>query len=164
MLIVPLKGDKIETKDGVSFTVLSYTNYREKGPAVFVEHTAGVPSDAVYFFDILKINGKTVEYVTGSKVFKSAGEIKRKIHLPQIGDTITYKDKNGNLTAKVKGLKLHKRDELSKGLFVVGQNEEQDEKIYIRISSIVDIDRDIGSNWFSRDKFISYYSDYIGIK
>ena len=56
MLIVPLLGDKITTKDGVTFTVLSYTNYKSGGPAVYVEHTPLVPSDAVYFFDIVRIN------------------------------------------------------------------------------------------------------------
>ena len=78
MLIVPLKGDKIETKDGVSFQVLSYTNYRDKGPAVYVEHTPSVPSDAVYFFDIGKINGKSVELLNGPKVFRSLGPLKRR--------------------------------------------------------------------------------------
>lgn len=163
MFVVPLKGDKIETKDGVEFTVLSYTNYREKGPAVLVEHTAGVPSDAVYFFDILKINSKTVEYVHGSKIFKVTAEIKRKIQLPQVGDIVTYKDRSGTATLKVKGLKLHKRDQLSKGMFVLGESEDVSDKIEVRIASIIDIERDIGSNMFSRDKFRAYYSDYIGI-
>ncbi len=162
MFVVPVKGDKIETKEGVQFTVLSFTNYREKGPAVFVEHTAGVPSDAVYFFDILKINGKTVEFVPGSKVFKTTGEIRRKVQLPQLGDHVTYKDKNGRGTMKVKGLKLHKRDELSKGLFVVGEGEDSEDKLTIRIANIIDIERDIGNDLFSRDRFLTYYSDYKG--
>lgn len=162
MFVLPIRGDKIETKDGVQFTVLSYTNYREKGPAVFVEHTTGVPSDAVYFFDILKLNGKAVEYVPGAKVFKAAGEIKRKIQLPQVGDVVTYKERDGQGTIKVKSLKLHKRDELSKGLFVVGAVEDSDEKEMVRIASIIDIERDIGNDMFSRDRFLSYYSDYRG--
>ena len=162
MFVVPVKGDKIETKDGVSFTVLSFTNYREKGPAVYVEHTAGIPSDAVYFFDINKINGKIVEFVPGAKVFRAAGEIKRKLQLPQISDTVTFKDKNGAQTMKVTGLKLHKRGELAKGLFVVGQKEDSEDKQMVRIAQIVDLDRDIGNDLFSRDKFLSYYSDYTG--
>lgn len=162
MFVLPLKGDKIETKEGVTFTVLSYTNYRDKGPAVFVEHTAGVPSDAVYFFDILKINGKSVEFIPGSKVFKTAGEIKRKFQLPQVGDIVTYKDKDGRGTLKVKGLKLHKKDELAKGLFVVGEEEESDERSMVRLAHIIDIDRDIGNDLFSRDRFLAYYSDYKG--
>lgn len=162
MFVVPLKGDKIETKDGVTFTVLSFTNYREKGPAVFVEHTAGVPSDAVYFFDILKLNGKTVEYVPGSKMLKAAGEITRKISLPQVSDIVSYRDKTGSGSLKVKGLKLHRKGELSKGMFVTGHNEERDENVTIRLANIIDIERDIGSSTFSRDRFLATYSDYKG--
>lgn len=162
MFVVPLKGDKIETRDGVNFTVLSFTNYRDKGPAVYVEHTAGVPSDAVYFFDIIKINGKMVELVAGSKVFKSSGEIKRKFHLPQNSDIVTFKDNNGTQTLKVTGLKLHKRNELAKGMFVVGQSEDSEEKQQVRLAQIIDIERDIGNDMFSRDRFLAYYSDYKG--
>lgn len=162
MFVVPLKGDKVETKDGITFTVLSFTNYRDKGPAVYVEHTAGVPSDAVYFFDIIKINEKSVEYVPGSKVFKATGEIKRRYQLPQVADIVTFKDKVGTKTAKVIGLKLHRRNELAKGLFVVCQVEDADEKLNVRLSQIVDIERDIGTDFFSRDRFLSYYSDYKG--
>lgn len=162
MFVVPLKGDKIETKDGITFTVLSFTNYRDKGPAVYVEHTAGVPSDAVYFFDIIKLNGKTVEFVPGAKVFKTAGEIKRRYHLPQVSDVVTFKDKNGAATIKVTGLKLHRRNELAKGLFVVGHSDDSDEKQMVRLAQIIDIERDIGNDLFSKDKFLAYYSDYRG--
>jgi hypothetical protein len=162
MFAVPLKGDKIETKDGVTFTVLSFSNYRPKGPAVYVEHTAGVPSDAVYFFDISKINGKTVEFVTGAKVFKTTGELKRKWQLPQLNDTLTAKLKDGNRVITVTGLKLHKRDELAKGLLVIGNEKDSEEKLEVRLSQIVDLERDIGNDMFSRDKFLSYYKDYKG--
>lgn len=162
MFVVPLKGDKVETKDGITFTVLSYTNYRDKGPAVYVEHTAGVPSDAVYFFDIIKLNGKTVEYVPGAKVFRSTGEITRRYHLPQVSDAVTYKDKSGTKTMKVTGLKLHRRNDLAKGLLVVGTVEDSDQSETIRLPQIIDIERDIGSDLFSRDRFLSYYSDYKG--
>lgn len=161
MFVVPIKGDKIETTDGKVFTVLSYTNYREKGPAVFVEHASGEPADAIYFADIVKIGGKSVELIP-SKIFKAAGEIKRKYHLPQIGDVVSFKDKNGRASMKVKGLKLHKRDDLSKGLFVTGEREDSDEKLTVRIVNINDIDRSIGSDMFSLDRFLSYYSDYLG--
>lgn len=162
MIVVPLKGDTIETKDGVTFKVLSYTNYRDKGPAVYVEHTPSVPSDAVYFFDIIKINGKTVDYLTGPKVFKSTGEIKRKFHLPQPNDVVTFKAKEGNKVVKVSGLKLHKRDELAKGLLIMGEEDGNEEKLSVRINQIIDIERDIGNDLFSRDKFVSYYADYKG--
>lgn len=162
MLLVPLKGDKVETKDGVVFTVLSYTNYREKGPAVYVEHTTGVPSDAVYFFDIAKVNGKAVQYVPGAKVFKSIGELKRRYHLPQVDDVVTYKDKMGTQVLKVTGLKLHRRNDLAKGMFVTGKQEGSDDTVTVRLKQVIDIERDIGNDLFSRDRFMAYYGDYVG--
>lgn len=162
MLIVPLKGDTIETKDGVSFNVLSYTNYRDKGPAVYVEHTPQVPSDAVYFFDIAKINGVTVEYVTGSKVFKSLGRIKRKWQLPQPSDVITFRSPEGAKDVTVSSLKLHKRGELAKGLLIACNDKETDDKYFLRLDQIIDLKRDIGNDLFSRDRFLAYYNDYRG--
>lgn len=162
MLVVPIKGDKIETKDGVEFTVLSFTNYRDKGPAVYVEHTPSVPSDAVYFFDINKINGKTVDYVPGSKVFRSAGELKRKFQLPQLNDVVTVRGKDGSKDIIVTGLKAHKKGELAKGLMVVGHEQDSEDKVFVRLDQITDVKRDIGNDMFSRDRFLSYYDDYRG--
>lgn len=162
MLIVPLRGDKIETKDGVSFNVLSYTNYRDRGPAVYVEHTPAVPSDAVYFFDIQKINGKTVEYMPGPKIFRSLGPAKRRWQLPQPNDTITWRAPGSSAQATVKSYKLHKRGELSKGLLIVGEDTDAQEQVFIRLDQIIDVTRDIGNDMFSRDKFLAYYSDYRG--
>lgn len=162
MLVVPLRGDKIENKDGIVFTVMSYTNYRDKGPAVYVEHTPGIPSDAVYFFDIIKINEKTVEYVPGSKVFKAMGSIRRKLHLPQPNDTITFKSETGSVDCKVTGLRLHKRSDLAKGLLVVCEQPDSEEKSYVRLDQLISLERDIGNDMFSKDKFLSYYDDYRG--
>jgi len=164
MLVVPLKGDKIETRDGVSFTVLSYTNYRDKGPAVYVEHTPAVPSDAVYFFDISKINGKPVEFIKGAKVFKALGPIKRKWQLPQPNDIVTYRGQGGSSEAVVKSLKLHKRGDLAKGLVIMGIDRDTDEQVMIRLAQVIDLKRDIGNDLFSRDKFLAYYADYQGAR
>lgn len=162
MIIVPVKGDKIVTKDGVSFTVMSYTNYRDKGPAVYVEHTPEVPSDAVYFFDIARINNVHVEYMSGPKVFRSGGKVKRRVHLPQATDRITAKIGGETKEFTVTGYKLHKRGDLAKGLLMVSTDDETKEKVFIRLSSIIDIERDIGNDLFSRDRFLSYYKDYTG--
>jgi hypothetical protein len=164
MLVIPLKGDKIETKDGVSFEVLSYTNYRDRGPAVYVQHTPAVPSDAVYFFDIAKINGKTVEYLKGPKIFRSLGPLSRKYQLPQPNDTVTWRSPDGSADATVKGYKLHKKGDLSKGLMVVAMDTGAQEQVLIRLDHIIDVKRDIGNDLFSRDKFLKYYSDYRGAK
>jgi hypothetical protein len=162
MLVVPLKGDTVETKDGVTFSVLSYTNYRDKGPAVYVQHTPAVPSDAVYFFDIIKINGKTVEFLKGPKVFRSIGPIPRKYQLPQPSDTVTWRSPSGSADATVKSYKLHKKGELAKGLMIVAMDTDAQEQVFIRLDQIIDLKRDIGNDLFSRDKFLKYYSDYRG--
>jgi len=163
MLVLPIGGDTIETKDGIKFTVLSYTNYRERGPAVYVEHTKDVPSDAVYFFDIAKINGMTVEYLKSQKVFKSLGKISRKIQLPQPADTITYRGDDGSVDVEVVSLRLHKKGQLSRGLQVECVNDAK-ETVFLRLDQIVDLRRDIGNDMFSRDKFLSLYDDYRGSK
>jgi hypothetical protein len=162
MLVVPLKGDTIETKDGVSFKVLSYTNYRDKGPAVYVEHTPAVPSDAVYFFDIAKINGKSVEFMSGPKVFRSLGPLKRKFQLPQQNDKVTWRASGVTQDVTVKSLKLHKRGELAKGLQIVAEDPETQERVMVRLDQIIDLERDIGNDLFSRDRFLAYYADYRG--
>lgn len=162
MLVIPLKGDTVETKDGVTFQVLSYTNYRDKGPAVYVQHTPSVPSDAVYFFDITKINGKTVEFLKGPKIFRSLGPLSRKYQLPQPNDTITWRSPGGSADAIVKSYKLHKKGELSKGLLIVAMDTDAQEQVLIRLDQIIDLKRDIGNDLFSRDKFLKYYSDYRG--
>jgi hypothetical protein len=162
MLVVPLKNDAIETKDGVSFKVLSFSNYRDRGPAVYVEHTPSVPSDAVYFFDIHKINGKSVEYLAGPKVFRSLGPLKRKFQLPQPADIVTYRSPAGSLNAVVKGLKLHKRGALAKGLLIVGEDQDSQEQVLISLRQVIDLKRDIGNDLFSRDRFLLYYKEYAG--
>jgi hypothetical protein len=164
MLIVPLKNDKIETRDGVSFKVLSYTNYRDKGPAVYVEHTPSIPSDAVYFFDIGKINGKSVEFQKGDKIFRSLGPLDRKVQLPQPNDTVSWRSPTGLQEIVVKSLRLHKRGELAKGLLIVGEDKDTQDKVFVRLTQIIDIKRDIGNDLFSREKLLSYYSDYSGSK
>ena len=164
MLVVPLKGDQIETKEGISFKVLSYTNYRDRGPAVYVQHTPEVPSDAVYFFDIQKINGKTVEYMSGPKIFRSLGPLKRRFQLPQPNDTITWRGNGGTSEVEVKALKLHKKGDLAKGLLIQCEDPDSQEKVFVRLNQIIDLKRDIGNDLFSRDKFLAYYNDYRGSK
>lgn len=161
MIVVPIKGDKIVTKEGITFTVLSYTNYRDKGPAVYVEHTPSIPSDAVYFFDIVRINGVHVEYMAGSKVFKSAGNIKRKVHLPQITDKVIVKNDGSVSEYSVVGYKLHKKGDLAKGLLIVATDDTK-EKMFIKLNAIVDVERDIGNDLFSKERFLRYYQDYTG--
>jgi len=162
-LTVPLKGDSISTKEGTEYKVISYTNYRSLGPAVHVEHTEDVPSEPAYFSDIAKINGVHVEFVPGQKVFKSNVALKRKFQLPQAGDKITFKDDGTVRTAEVKSLKLHKKSDLAKGL-LVKCSDEDDTDYLVRLDDIMDIDREIGNDLFSKDAFLKFYDDYRGHK
>lgn len=164
-LTVPLAGDSITTKDGVEYKVISYTNYRSLGPAVHVEHTEDVPSEPAYFNDIAKINSVHVDFVPGQKVFKSAVALKRKYQLPQIGDKITFKKDGKVVTAEVKSLKLHKKSDLSKDLakgLMVKCTGDNDTEYLVRLDDMIDIDRQIGNDIFSKDAFLRLYDDYRG--
>ena len=162
MLVVPLKGDTIVTKDGGRFKVLSYTNFKTKGPGVYVDHGFKRSKLVIYFFDIEKINGVKVEYNTSMKIFKAFGIVKRKIHLPQENDTIVAEVKfDGELHKienKVKKLKLHQRGMLGYGLLIYVEDRDDP----IRLKNIVDIDRAISESSFDRDKFLSIYEEYMG--
>lgn len=152
MLVVPVSGDTITTKDGAEIKVLSFTNFKSKGPAVYVEHEAGIPAVVIYFFDIEKINGTRVEFNTSSKVFSSLGFIKRKFHLPQPGDELTVGDKS----IKVKSLKLHSKNlGLTQGLLV-----RDSDGIYYTLTQIDGIKRSNGTDTFDKKKFLAFYSEY----
>lgn len=165
MNVVPLSGDNIETTDGGLYTVVSYTNYKPKGPAVYVtvqgaEQTSATP--VIYFFDIQKIQDVHVEFDNSSKTFKAAGKIKRLYHLPQVNDKIsilkddTPADKDNDVI-KVEKLKLHNKSEgISKGLLICGEDT-----CYM-LDDILAIDRVIGSDSFDRRKFLKLYKDYTG--
>lgn len=162
-LTVPLKGDTITTKDGVDYEVTSYTNYRTLGPAVHVKHTENVPSEPAYFNDIAKINGIHVDFVPGQKIFRANVAIKRKMQLPQVGDKLTFKDAGNVYTAEVKSLKLHKKSDLAKGLMIKCVNDD-DTEFMVRLDDIVDVEREIGNDLFSKDAFLKLYDDYRGHK
>jgi hypothetical protein len=162
MFVVPLPGDEVTTDGGAKFKVTEYTNYKELGPAVYVERSATSKSDPVYFKDIVAINDVKVEYVAGGKVLQSLGRIKRRYHLPQPDDTITAKLDGEPVNLEVTGYKLHRRGELSKGLLFVCQEEEDGDKIYVRLTQVIDVRRALGNDMFNRDRFLSYYDDYTG--
>lgn len=162
MLIVPIEGDKITTKDDGEFVVVGYNNYKTKGPAAFVDAGFRRPTMVIYFFDIEKINGVRVEYQQGSKIFSAMGIVKRKIHLPQINDLIVVA--TGDLLnsndgkVKVVGHKLHnKQAGLGKGLLIKGEDE-----VLYRMKEVLDIKRAVGDDRFDRKKFQKIYNDYLG--
>lgn len=162
MFVVPLPKDVITTKDGAELEVITYTNFKSKGPAVYVEHNPGTPAVIIYFFDIEKINGVRVELNNSSKVFNALGKIKRRFHLPQSNDQLVIKKDAENPDESdivaVKELKLHSKNlGLSKGLLV-----RDKDGTYYRLDDIQDIKPAVGGDSFNRRKFLRYYSEYRG--
>lgn len=163
MLIVPLAKDLIVTKDDIELEVISYTNFK-KAPAVYACDLKNPSSQlqAIYFFDIDKVNGVKVQYNESQKVLRALGVIKRKYHLPQPRDTIIVLDMETEIAddeihAKVEKLKLHVRDETSRGLQIGCDNDKS-----YRLEDIVGIKHAVGGSHFDRKKFLKYYEDYRG--
>lgn len=162
MLVVPVRGDKIKTADNSEVRVVSsYTSLKEQ-PAVYLDKTTS--SDAyVYFSDIVEINGVRVEYETGSKVFSALGPLKRKFNLPQPKDTIKIKlietaFKEEVEEIEVDSLKLHSKTAgATRGLLVASKDGAYS------LSEILEITRKGGYEKFYKDKFCSYYIDYLPI-
>jgi hypothetical protein len=157
MFVVPIKNDIIKTKDGGTFTVLEYTNFKSKGPAVYVK--ADTPF-VIYFFDIDEINDVKVDFNGATKVFSALGHLKRKIHLPQKHDTVTLIDGDNEKTLLVETLKLHSKSiGLSRGLVFIDSEGNKHS-----LGSIGDIERSTGTSFFDRKKFAHLYRDYFGEK
>ena len=164
MLVVPISKDTIRTKDGIKYKVVEYTNYKENGPAVYARLPDSKDNVLVYFIDIDEINGTKVEYQRSSKIFHALGKIKREQPLPQPDDKIVVlndhvSDEDSKEQAEVEGLKLKSKAlGINKGMFV----KDTDGK-YIRLKQILEITPSIGGTTFSRDAFLKYYKDYIGV-
>lgn len=164
MWVVPVKGDVIKTSDDAEFTVASYSNFKTKGPCVYVEHDAGDVSVPIYFFDIKELNGVKVDYNNTSKVLNALGMIKRKEHLPQkhdyifITETSDEEEQPIEKKVRVEELKLHNRNMgLSRGLLVIDSDGE-----HYSLKSINKIKRFSGDSLFDKSKFQKIYSDYLG--
>jgi|688.fasta_scaffold07849_5 hypothetical protein len=170
MLVVPIKGDIITTEDGDEFTVAGFTNFRDKGPAVYVKSNPDSESKStlpIYFFDIKNLNGIKVEFNNSSKVLNALGMLKRKLHLPQKDDYIIIEidddDKEEDTDTstkkvKVKELKLHNKNiGLSRGLVILG-----DDAVIYSLESINRIKRSHGDSFFDKSQFLKLYKDYLG--
>lgn len=165
MLVVPIAKDTIKTKDGHTYKVVEYTNYKEAGPAVYAKSPTSKESVLVYFVDIEQINGTRVEYQRGSKVFSAFGRIKRSQHIPQPDDTvilsidkISHEDEEKD-QAEVDGLRLKSKAlGINKGMFIKTTDGN-----HYRLKQIVDIIPDLGSHHFNRTEFLKIYKDYAGV-
>ena len=162
MLVVPVKGDKILTKDDSAPAIVSsFTNLKDE-PAVYT--VAGSSREQfVFFSDIVEINGVRVEYQTDSKVFDSLGPLKRKFNLPQPKDTIKVKLIEANYRddvekVDVKSIKLQsKKHGVSRGLLICG-----DQSCFTLVD-IIGVERKTGAEKFDAEKFQRYYIDYCPI-
>jgi hypothetical protein len=159
MIIVPIKGDKITTVDGLPYKVLSYSNLNSDGPVVFVDSAGG--SDQVLLQNIVEINGKKVTLIKsaeGYNVLEADGFFDRKYHLPQVGEKV----KSGiseieERTYEVIRLRLHVDGKLSAGLILNTEEEGSKAKVELSLGDLTDIDRPL----FSLNGFLRLYDDYV---
>lgn len=160
MFVVPVKGDKIKTKDDSNPRVVSsYTSLKDE-PAVYLTPESS-QDRYLYFSDIVEINGVAVEYDSGSKCFNALGPLKRKFNIPQPGDTITvklidvnFKDETEEID--VAKIKLHsKKYGTGRGLLACG------EKSCFTLAEILDLKRKSWTEKFNAEKFQKYYFDYM---
>lgn len=155
MFIVPLSGDKILSTTGAMYTVLGYTNVKDK-PAVYVQGPE-VETESIGFDQIVKINSAPVKLTSG-KVFDAATKTKHKYTLPQKDDKIKF----GNVTVKVNSLKLNQQGHLAAGLLVAGENTQNNEKVTVRLANLVSIERASGDELFDLKGFKRQFRDYLG--
>jgi hypothetical protein len=155
MYVVPLAGDRITNKNGLPFKVVSFTNYKKEGPAVIAEPLGGGESETVLFTEIDELNGQKPRFIKDDKAFKVFeidGVLDREWDLPQPGDKFS----SGDRSYKLVRLKLHVKDELSRGLILVSTSDEADGTVDLVLGNIDAID---GAR-FAKAKFLAYYSDY----
>ena len=164
MIVVPMPKDVIQTNDNKTYRVVAYTNFKDGGPAVYGKQKGSTDVVAIYFFDIVSINGTKVEYSKPNKIFEALGRVERRYQLPQPGDkVVVLSGKSTNTdekeTAKVAGLKLKAKNlGISKGMFV-----RDEDGSYYRLKNVFDIIRDGSHESFDRDGFLGYYKDYVGV-
>lgn len=162
MLVVPVRGDRVLTKDHPDpLTVSSYTNLKT-APAVYVRGE-DASSEAVPLSDITELNGVKVEFHKDSKVLEALGPLRRRHNLPQPGDKITVKlvtlpsdAKDVSEQVDVKHLRLHDQAKgVSRGLLACSPDA------CYTLKDIIDIERKVGSEPFDASAFQRYYLDYM---
>ena len=160
MIVVPIAGDQLKTKEGKPSKVLSYTNYKLDGPAVVCQPTVGT-TETIHLDDIVELAGQPVKLIKtadGYNVLESDGFIERKFQLPQPGDTVTSDASNVETRDyRVNRIRLHVPDKLSSGLILDVAEIGSDETIELTLDQITDVKKML----FKRDKFLEYYSDYL---
>jgi hypothetical protein len=160
MLVVPLKGDKITTKDNSDPQIVSSYSSLKDEPAVYLKNSS---DQFVYFTDIVEINGVRVEYDSTSNLFNALGPLRRAFNLPQPKDTIKVKLMDVSFRddieeMEVTSIKLHmKKYGVERGLLVCTKEG------CFSLSDIEAIDHKSISENFDPVKFKRYYFDYYPI-
>jgi len=160
MIIVPINGDSIKTKDGLPSKILSFTNYKVEGPAVLVDSMSGQTSGTVFFTEIAEINDVPVRLLTnaeGYKVFETDAFVERKFHLPQIGEIIMsgisgFEERSYEVTR----LRVHVQNKLAKGMIIDCQEKDAPSGVELTLDDINDIEHYL----FNKNSFLKFYSDY----
>lgn len=159
MIVVPVERDVIKTTDGNVYRVVTYTNFKEGGPAVYCRNRGDKSQTLIYFFDIVAINGVRVEYHKSSKMFNALGKITRDQHLPQPDDKVIILHHGEKRAVEVAGLKVKsKLHGTNKGILV----RDKEDNVH-RLKSVLDIEPALGGRRFNRKAFLSYYDDYTGV-
>jgi hypothetical protein len=165
MLLVPVAGDTIKTKDGIPHKVLAYLPFKAEGPAVLAAGLSdGAPEITVFFNEIAQLAGQKVQLLKnadGYNVFETNGFIERPAQLPQPGDSIKAKLQGDEFEREyeVQRVRVHVKDQLSTGMIfdcIEPPHEEDSPTVQIPLSRITDVDQSL----FSREKFLKYYNDY----
>ena len=162
MLVVPVKGDRVLTRDySDPVTVSSYTNLKS-APSLYVRGV-DIKGTTVELSDVVELNGVKVAFHRDSKVLEALGPLRRRYNLPQPGDRVTIRLVNLPTDAKqvteeveVKSLRLHdKAKGLSRGLLICSTDA------CYTIKELLEIHRKVGSEPFDPKAFQSYYLDYL---
>lgn len=161
MLVVPVRGDRVLTKDhSEPLTVSSYTNLKP-APAVYVRGEDF--SESIELASILELNGVKVKFHKDAKVLEALGPLRRRHNLPQPGDKITVRliklptdAADATEQVDVKHLRLHDQGKgISRGLLACSADA------CYTLKDVIAIDRKVGSEPFDAKSFQRYYLDYM---
>lgn len=160
MLLVPLRGDKIQVTGLADEQVVSSYSALKKGGAVYVKTPLDPKAPFIVLSMIEVINGVAVTQKSNSLLMPK-GLIKRKLNLPQIGDTVEVlvnKDPQGveeKASFEVTDLRLTNKP--TRPLEVICGSSK------FSLADLIDIGRKLGFEKFDLPAFRSLYLDYFPI-
>lgn len=160
MLIVPLRGDRISVAGLADEQVINSYSSLKEGGAVYIKQPLDPKQPFITLSMIEAINSVSVEQKSNG-LFSPKGLIKRKLNIPQIGDTITVlvsKDAQGieeHRSYIVSDIRLLNKP--SKPLEVVCDGTK------FTLADIVLIKRKLGFEKFELNAFRALYLDYLPV-